>query len=234
MERLLSIFVWTCLKMSFIVEEFSVVDDLKRLLNKRQPKIQNEDEYFVSAVLLPLIENNGKPYVLFEVRANHLRRQPGEICFPGGRVEESELSRPQETAVREAVEELGIDKSQVVLLGPLDYLVAPHGTLIYPFVGLINKKDNIVPNQAEVEEVFLAPAEHFLKNPPSKSSVEVATRYARDFPYNRVPSSYKKEWAQRWSFPVYYYEYDGRFIWGLTARILYNFITIYYNIKKEG
>lgn len=210
-----------------------MVNDLKRFLEKRQPRIQNEGDYFVSAVLLPLINSSEKTYVLFEVRASHLRRQPGEICFPGGGVEESELS-PQETAVRETVEELGIDKSQIDLLGPLDYLVAPHGTLIYPFVGLVNNKDKIVPNQAEVEEIFLAPVEYFFNNPPAQSSVEVATRFARDFPYDRVPAIYKKEWARKWSLPVYYYEYEGRFIWGVTARILYNFIKVYYNIKKEG
>jgi len=209
------------------------LNDLKRFLKKRQSKILNEGDYFVSAVLLPLIKSNEKVHVLFEVRSSHLRRQPGEICFPGGGVEESELS-PQETAVREAVEELGIDKSQIELLGPLDYLVAPHGTLVYPFVGLINNKDKLAPNPAEVAEIFLAPVEYFFNNPPAQSSVEVATRYAGDFPYDRVPAIYRKEWTQRWSMPVYYYEYEGRFIWGATARILYNFINLYYNIKQEG
>lgn len=200
-------------------------NDLKRFLKNRQPKILNESDYFVSAVLLPLINSNKKDHVLFEVRASHLRRQPGEICFPGGRVEESE-HLPQETAVREAVEELGIDKSQIELLGPLDYLVAPQGTLVYPFVGLINNNDRIVPNQAEVEEIFLAPVEYFFNNPPTLSSVEVATRFAGDFPFDRVPVTYGKEWTQRCLLPVYYYEYEGRFIWGITARILYNFINI--------
>jgi len=200
------------------------VNDLKRFLAKRQPKIQNECDYFVSAVLLPLININKKDHVLFEVRAGHLRRQPGEICFPGGGVEGDELSRPQDTAIREALEELGLDKTQIELLGPLDYLVAPHGTLVYPFVGLINNKEKIAPNKAEVEEIFLAPLEYFVNNPPVQCSVEVATRYGRDFPYDRVPATYKKGWDRKWSLPVYYYDYEGRFIWGITARILCNFV----------
>ncbi|TEB10293.1 NUDIX hydrolase [Pelotomaculum propionicicum] len=208
------------------------MNDLKRFLTNRQPGIQNEGEYFVSAVLLPLINRNNKCHVLFEVRASHLRRQPGEICFPGGGVEGDELSRPQNTAVREAVEELGLDKTQIDLLGPLDYLVAPHGTLVYPFVGHINNGAIIAPNKAEVEEIFMAPVEYFFNNPPAQSSVEVATRYGRDFPYDRVPATYKKGWGRKWSLPVYYYEYEGHFIWGITARILYNFIKVYYNIKK--
>lgn len=195
-------------------------------LSRRQPRIQNEGEYFVSSVLLPIVKSGGVPHVLFEVRANNLQRQPGEICFPGGRVEKSEIARPQETAVREAVEELGIGEDQVVLLGPLDYLVTPPGMLIYPYAGIIEDHENIVPNPDEVEEIFLVPVEHFLLNPPLKSNVEVATRYAGDFPFHRVPPTYKEGWCKRWSFSVYFYEYGERFIWGMTARILYNFITL--------
>ncbi len=202
---------------------------MKNVLNKlsrRQPGIQNEHEYLVFAVLLPIIQREDKLYVLFEVRANSLQRQPGEICFPGGRVEPCEMSRPQIAAVRETVEELGIRQEQIVLIGPLDYLVNPHGTLIYPYLGLIEDYEGTTPNPAEVEEVFLAPLEHFVINPPSKSSLEVATRYAQDFPFHKVPSSYQKEWQKQYSIAVYFYEYGERFIWGMTARILYNLINL--------
>lgn len=63
-------------------------------------------------------------------------------------------------------------------------------------------------------------------NPPSKSSLEVVTRYAPDFPFHKVPESYQKEGARQGSFTVYFYEYGGRFIWGMTARILYNLVNI--------
>ena len=201
------------------------MENYKRLL-RRQPRIQNEDEYFVSAVLLPIVEREGKPHVLFEVRASNLHRQPGEVCFPGGRVEKDEIARPQDTAIREAVEELGVSSEQIVLLGPLDYLVTPPGMLIYPYLGMIEDCEDMAPNPDEVEEVFLVPVEHFLINPPSRSSVEVATRYAQDFPFYRVSPSYKEGWSKRWSFSIYFYEYGDRFIWGMTARILYNFIAL--------
>lgn len=207
------------------------MERLRSLLKKKHQGMQNIEEYFVSAVLLPLIETEGGIHVLFEVRASHLRRQPGEICFPGGKVEKNELVNPQETAVRETAEELGIKKHQVELLGSLNYFFTPPATIIYPYVGLIKKKDSIRPNPSEVKEVFWAPLEHFLKNPPAESSVEVATRYARDFPFCQVPSSYRKDWNKRWSFPVYFYEYGERFIWGITARILYYFVNQYYDIN---
>jgi len=196
------------------------------MLARRQPRIQNESDYLVSAVLLPVIQKQGQLYILFEVRAGNLRRQPGEICFPGGRVEQWEMSRPHTAAVRETAEELGIRQDQIVLIGPLDYLVHPHGTLIYPYLGVIEDDQEITPNPAEVEEVFLAPLEYFLHNPPSKSTLEVVTSYAPDFPFHKVPESYQREGPRQGSFNVYYYEYGERFIWGITARILYNLVNL--------
>ena len=209
-------------------KESRQVEQLKDLLKKMRPGIQNREEYFVSAVMLTLIETEGGLHILFEVRANHLRRQPGEICFPGGVVEKDELCNPQETVIRETVEELGINRNKIDLLGSLNYFFTPPGTIIYPYVGVIRDIESIKPNPDEVECVFLAPLEHFLKHPPAKSSVEVATRYSDDFPFNRVPPFYRKDWNKRWSFPVYFYEYGEHFIWGITARILYNFVTTYY------
>ena len=90
------------------------------------------NEYFVSAVLLPILEIEEQKSILFEIRSEHLDRQPGEICFPGGKVEEGET--PRETAVRETSEELGISPGSIDILGPLDILVAPLGTVIYPYI----------------------------------------------------------------------------------------------------
>lgn len=203
--------------------------DFIRRIAGRQPRIHNESEFLVSAVLVPIVKKEGIPHILFEVRSENLNRQPGEICFPGGKVEPGEMARPQETAIREAVEELGIPRNQVVLIGSLDYQVTPPGTLIYPFLGMIEDLDIINPNPQEVADIFLVPVEHFF-SPPRSSTVEVATRYAADFPFPRVPQSYNKriDWAKQWSFPVYFYEYGEHFIWGVTARILCNFITICY------
>lgn len=197
-----------------------------KVLSKRQPRIQNEHEYFASAVMLPLLTINNKLHVLFEVRANHLARQPGEVCFPGGKVETNELYRPQDTAMREVVEELGVNREQIVLLGALDYMVTPPGILIYPYVGMIENHESILPNPDEVKEVFMVPVEHFLNNPPARSYIDVATRYAPDFPLHRVPPTYREGWRKRWTFTVCFYEFEERFIWGMTARILNNFLTI--------
>ncbi len=205
---------------------------LKNLLYMAQPGIQNIEDYFVSAVMLPLIKTESELYIMFEVRANHLRRQPGEICFPGGKMEKDELADPEGAAVRETIEELGITKNQIDLLGSLNCFFGPPMNIIFPFVGLIKDAESIRPDPQEVEEVFSAPLKHFAENQPVRSSVDTATRFAPDFPFNRVPDSYKKGWNKKWSFPVYYYEYGERFIWGITARLLYNFVNNYY--RKIG
>lgn len=202
------------------------MENLKRILKNRQPKLYNMKEYFVSAVLLPIIEVDGEMQVLFEVRSSSLKRQPGEICFPGGMVECGELSRPQETAVRETIEELGVLREQVELIGPLDFFISPLGGLIYPYVGKITGDVKIVPSPDEVQEVFLAPVKYFLSAQPTQSSIDVGTRYAADFPFDRLPSYYMEGWRVLRKLPIYFYEYGNRLIWGATAGILHSFIDI--------
>lgn len=199
-------------------------DIIKRLAD-REAQILDQSDYFVSAVLLPIVSTNKEPHLLFEVRSPHLKRQPGEICFPGGKVEKNEFPAPQKTAVRETCEELGVSPGQIKLLGPLDVLVTPHGAVIYPFVCEL-KATEIKPSQAEVEHVFTVPLEFFLNNPPRLYSVDVAIKYGPEFPYEKVPSTYKEGWQKRWSIPMYSYQYGNYFIWGFTARIIYNFIKL--------
>ncbi|MFZ5631267.1 MAG: NUDIX hydrolase [Bacillota bacterium] len=190
----------------------------------RQPSIVDESAHLISAVLLPLVEKDGKCHILFEVRSRNLDRQPGEICFPGGRVESSEHPDPLAAALRETAEELGIPGRDIEPIGPLDILVTPFSAMVYPYVGKISTTE-INPNPREVEEVFLVPVEFFLSVPPYVTCVEVATRYRPDFPLHKVPPVYKEGWQARASYPMYYYEYGKYFIWGMTGKILYNFLT---------
>ena len=81
-------------------------------------KLKNHHPYAImdgncrqSAVCIPLIENGGSYDVLFEVRSSKVENEPGDICFPGGMIEQGETYR--ETAVREMCEELGVDPSQI-------------------------------------------------------------------------------------------------------------------------
>lgn len=194
-------------------------------LSGRRPAMLDESTHMVSAVMLPLVEKDNKYHILFEVRSQNLNRQPGEICFPGGRVEQNDHPDPISTALRETTEELGITTGDIDVIGPLDVLATPLGALIYPYAGKL-LAGGISPNPREVEEVFLVPVDFFLSDPPYVTYVDVATRYNADFPLERVPPIYKEGWQMRTSYPMYFYEYGSYFIWGLTGRILYNFLSI--------
>ena len=196
---------------------------IKNLLAKRDCGILDKEDYYISAVLLPLIEIKNETCLLFEVRAQDLDVQPGEVCFPGGGVEYQELDRPHETAIRETSEELGISQEDIKLLGTLDVLPTPMGRIIYPFAGKLLTTE-MAPNKEEVEEVFTVPLSFLINNPPVKSYADVATQYCSDFPFSKIPPTYKRAWQKRWSLPIYYLEYDKFFIWGITAKILNNFL----------
>jgi 8-oxo-dGTP pyrophosphatase MutT (NUDIX family) len=204
--------------------EETVQEIIQQLSNRRQG-IMSQDEYFLSAVLLPLIEKQGQTHVLFEVRAEDLDVQPGEICFPGGGIEDHERDNPLNTALRETSEELGIKEEDVQVLGALDILPTPMGRLVYPYAGRILTPE-IRPNPQEVAEIFTVPVTFLLNNPPTKTCVGVATQYSPDFPFDKIPPTYEQGWQKRWRFSIYYFEYEKYFIWGMTAKILYHFLKL--------
>src|SRR5699024_7104932 len=91
------------------------ITDILTDIQKREPGILNKEKLRKAAVLLPLVEVDGETHILFEVRSNKMRRQPGDICFPGGRVEEFDETKLA-TAIRETSEELGVPKFLGLLL----------------------------------------------------------------------------------------------------------------------
>ncbi|WP_316568571.1 CoA pyrophosphatase [Neobacillus sp. YIM B06451] len=198
-------------------------------LKKHTPKILGSENYSKYAVLLPLIETENGVSVMFEVRSMNLRRQPGEICFPGGRVD-PEDSDEKEAAIRETVEELGIKRDSISGIQPLDYLISPFGMIIYPFAGFIRDADAIKPNEAEVGEVFTVPLSFFMSAKPEVYHIHFKPEPEENFPFDWVPGGKNYNWRGR-HMEEYFYHYEGRIIWGLTARILAHFIEI---IKENG
>lgn len=193
-------------------------------LSSHTPKILGSDRFSKYAVMVPLIEKEDGIHVLLEVRSLELRRQPGEICFPGGRIDAQDIDE-REAAIRETVEELGINKEQISKVYPLDYMISPFGMIIYPFVGSINNPKNIVPNPSEVGEIFTVPLSFFINNEPEIYYIEFRAEPEENFPFDLIVGGENYNWRTR-GIEEYFYRYEGKVIWGLTAKILAHFIEI--------
>jgi peroxisomal coenzyme A diphosphatase NUDT7 len=200
-------------------------DRLGKVLHSRGCEIENESDYLSSAVLVPLVRHNGRLGVLFEVRSAELSWQPGDICFPGGRIELDDAG-PEAAALRETQEELGLPAEAIQMIGPLNYMVSPIGVMIHPFAAYISNFDLIHPNHGEVGEVFVAPIDYLMAAEPLTAHMELATRPLPDFPLNLMEASYARDWKRRTTYPVLFYQYGGHVIWGLTARVLYGFLEV--------
>ncbi|MBY7145003.1 CoA pyrophosphatase [Virgibacillus sp. NKC19-3] len=193
-------------------------------LQNREPRILGQEEFRKSAVLLPLIEVENEIHILFEVRSMQMRSQPGDVCFPGGKIDKEDKD-PKSCAIRETTEELGIRATTIKDMVPLDYIVADSGRMIYPFIGSITNPDHIQPSEAEVEEVFTVPLNFFLQTRPDVYKVNVQVVPEEDFPYDLIVGGENYNWNTR-SIDELFYTYNGKAIWGLTAKILTHFLTL--------
>jgi len=180
--------------------------------------------FFSAAVLVPLIWQDGQLAVVFEVRSAQLSRQPGEICFPGGHIEEQDANA-LEAALRETSEELGIAVDMIEVLGSLGEFVSPIGVKLYPFLGCIVDGVTIKPSQEEVAEIFTVPLAFLLTAEPIVGHMEAVTRPLADFPFSILPD-YSPEWKRRTTYPIFFYQYQQYVIWGLTAQVLKHFLHV--------
>lgn len=209
--------------------EVIMLEKIKSELAKNSLGIHHQLEYFCSAVFLPLIETEEGLSILFEVRSHNLRRQPGEICFPGGKIEQVEFEYPAKTALRETIEELKVCPQQIDLLGSLNVMTTPTGMLIYPFVGVIREYSLEQFSKEEVERVFSLPLQFFLDNEPTKANLEITVSPDSNFPLDLIPKTYVEKWKKTsFMYPTYFYKLpDGSLLWGITARILLDFTDLY-------
>lgn len=128
---------------------------LFNFLEKREHTVLTDIDVITAAVAVPLLEIDGEDHVVFTVRSNKLRRQPGEISFPGGHCEPNDKSSAH-AAMRECSEELGIDLDKIELLGNLDCLVSAIGVKLYAVAVRLHTSD-LKANPDEVGEVFTVP-----------------------------------------------------------------------------
>lgn len=194
---------------------------LKKLTN-HTPTILGSEKFSKFAIMLPLLQKENEIHVLFEVRSLELRRQPGEICFPGGKIDSQDINE-QGAAIRETVEELGISRDAIKNIFPLDYMISPYGMIVYPFVGFITEPNKFKPNPSEVGEIFTVPLSFFVNHPPNIYKINFKAEPEENFPYDLIAGGKNYNWRTR-DLDEYFYHFNDKVIWGLTAKILAHFI----------
>lgn len=192
------------------------LERLEEKLRGRSPGLMDASARY--AVLVPLVEREDGLHLLYEVRARTLRRQPGEVCFPGGRMEGDES--PEACALRETEEELSIPPSAVRVLGRLDFIAHRANFIMYPILAMVDAEAaaRMTPSPAEVEETFLVPLSHLLETRPLEYEYQLLPQTGEDFPYELIGIPRDYRWQPgRENVPVY--PWRGHAIWGLTGRI---------------
>lgn len=162
------------------------------------PRIHAIETFKPAAVLITLTERP-RPGMLLLHRPSTMRAHPGQIAFPGGRLDPGETAI--EGALREAEEELGIRPRDVQVIGTGDRYRTGSGYEITPVIGVIPPDLPIIPNPAEVAQWFEAPAEFVLD-----------------------PANQKTKWieAEGESHAFVEITWSDHRIWGVTGAILHN------------
>ncbi len=179
---------------------------LRQRLAGRPAAIQAEWVLRPAAVLVPLYRAEAEWHLLFTLRTELVESHKGQVSFPGGRVDPEDADRVA-TALREAEEEIGLERDDVTVLGVLDELLTVTQYSITPVVGVFPWPYPFRLSTAELSAVFGVPL-RWLADPRN-----LEQRF-RD-PIMPGPPV-----------PVYYLHYDNYTIWGATARMLINLIDV--------
>jgi 8-oxo-dGTP pyrophosphatase MutT (NUDIX family) len=167
-----------------------------------------------SAVLVLLIRRNDELCLCLTLRNQNLKHHPGQISFPGGKIDKDEYDYT-DTALRELHEETGIDKTAVLICGKLsDLYVQVSNFLIHPVVGYLDHEPLYKKNHDEVAEIIIIPFKEFFRSENRTVSI-VETHLGKI----EAPG----------------YSINGHFIWGATAMIISEFterLFAYFRQKK--
>jgi 8-oxo-dGTP pyrophosphatase MutT (NUDIX family) len=184
----------------------AVEQKLKQALSRRQKQPITEAKLVPSAVLVPIYRREGQYYILFTQRTERVKEHKGQISFPGGARQEGDRTL-LDTALRESAEEIGLAPGEVKILGELDdALTETSHYIISPFVGVIPWPYEFKVDGWETKEIIEVPISALMDKDSRRQETKVIGG-------QQVTS--------------YLYHYQGRVIWGATARILHQFLDIF-------
>ena len=183
---------------------------LRQALSQRKKRHIIDPDRIAAAVLLPIYYKQGQYYVLFIKRTENVKTHRGEISFPGGTCEDRDNTL-LDTALRECAEEIGLAADDTEILGELDDVASVKTNyVISPFVALIPWPYPFRVDGKETEEIIEVPVSALLDNGFSRQEITNGKAITK-----------------------YFYPYQGRVIWGATARILSKFLDIFTRVMDS-
>lgn len=200
-----------------LMDEAAIADRLRAALPEdglvhdgyAEIDITRETQLKCAAVLIPLVRDGGEWHILYTRRTQRVESHKGQVSFPGGACDEGE-STPEDTALREAKEEIGVEPASVRVLGRLASLITISRFRVTPVVGVLEWPAVFRMNENEVERIFT------------------------------VPLAWLSDDSNRWEFTfpggrrslIVYHPFDGELVWGATARMTADFLRVV-GIQRE-
>ncbi len=188
-----------------------MIEDIKYKLNlNNSEKPSGRPQASVLIAILNYGEFIESPELIYTQRSSHLSTHSGEVSFPGGKADKTDLSLFR-TALREANEEISLNSEDITELGKLNYLISRHKVEVNPFVASVDKPQALEPNE-EIQEIFTVPLNFLLD-----------------------PKNIQRESIERqgnvWQVPTW--NIKSQKIWGLTAMITVNFLNVCFDANIE-
>lgn len=152
------------------------------------------------AAVLVAVVDRPEPTVILTLRPETMRKHPGQVSFPGGRIDPGD-GGPIDAALREAEEEIGLDRALVEVIGVADLYRTITGFEVTPVLGIVPPDLPLIPHPSEVAAVFEAPLRHIFD--PAHQHVRTAFWRGRERTY------YEIDWQEQR-------------IWGATAAMIVN------------
>jgi 8-oxo-dGTP pyrophosphatase MutT (NUDIX family) len=185
------------------------IEKIKNNINNLSTNVYSEpifeDKPFVPAsVLIPIFEKDNKSHIIFTKRTDKVSHHKGQISFPGGKFENTDKDL-EFTALRETYEEIGVKPNHIKVIGKINNMVTNTNFIVSPYVGVIPYPYDFLVNPDEISELIFVPVKHLL-----------------DKNYFRI----QQREINGHLFDIYYYDYLNYTIWGVTGKILFDFLSL--------